>query len=49
MRYHDGLSHIYDVPDKDINEFERRRGICLRVAIAIKIIILAAMIYFFWL
>lgn len=45
MRYIDGLGHEYDVPESCIAEFERRRGVLLRIAIVIKFVILAALIW----
>ena len=49
MQYLDGLGHIYDVPVECVDEFERRRGMCLKLAVVIKLLILTAIIYFFWL
>ena len=46
MRYQDGLGYAYDVPDCDVEEFERRRGICLKIAIAGQLLILGALMYF---
>jgi hypothetical protein len=47
--YRDGLGHVYEVPDDAIAEFERRRGVLLRIAIGIKLLILCGLLYMAWL
>jgi hypothetical protein len=44
--YCDGLGHEYKVPESVMPEFERRRGICLRIAVFIEILILVALMAF---
>jgi hypothetical protein len=48
MKYRDGLGHIYDIPDDAVPEFERRRGVLLRIAIFIKLVILAGLLALSW-
>ncbi len=48
FRYTDALGHHYDVPDHLLPEFERRRGILLRIAIVGQSIMLAAILAFAW-
>ena len=48
MKYIDGLGYEYDVPEHCIEEFERRRGIILKIAIVGKIILLAGLIVFMY-
>jgi len=47
-RYTDALGGHYDVPEHLLGEFERQRGVLLRIAITVKIIALAAVLGFAW-
>ncbi len=48
MEYRDGLGHIHKVPDHAVPEFERRRGVLLRIAIVIKVVIIAGLLALSW-
>jgi hypothetical protein len=47
-RFTDLLGYTYDVREDQLAEFERRRGILLRIAIAGKLVLLAAILLFAW-
>ena len=47
-QYKDGLGHVYNVPDDKVEEFERRRGVLLRIKIAIQLILLGGLIALGW-
>lgn len=42
----DALGYEYDVPDEHLKEFERRRGVLLRIAIFVELLIIAGLIWF---
>lgn len=46
MKYRDRLGYEYDVPVHHVVEFERRRGILLRIAIVGQTILLVAILYY---
>jgi hypothetical protein len=48
-QYKDSLGHIYNVPDDKVEEFERRREVCLKIAVAGQLLILAGLIALNWL
>lgn len=45
MKYRDMLGASYEVSSQNVDEFERRRGILLRIAIGLKVLIIAGLIY----
>lgn len=45
-RYQDGMGHVYSVTPDQIEAFEARRGVLLRLAILIKLLILAILLYY---
>lgn len=47
-RYRDWLGKTYEVSDEQAERFERRRGVCLKIEVIIKIILLAVLLYLFW-
>jgi len=47
-RYTDVMGHHYDVPEHLLAEFERRRGILLRIAIIGQSVLLTAILDFAW-
>ena len=44
MQFIDGLGFEYQVSSEDLEEFEHRRGICLIIAIAIKVAVVCALV-----
>lgn len=48
MQFKDGFGYTYDVQPHQLEKFERRRGILLRIAIVIKILIIIGLIALFW-
>ncbi len=44
MKYMDGMGHVYNVPKEQLAEFERRRGVLLRISIVVQIMIILAII-----
>jgi hypothetical protein len=47
-QYRDAFGYCYNVPEDLIEEFERRRGILLRIAIVGQVLLLAAIMAFAW-
>ena len=47
-RFKDALGHVYEVPEAHLAEFERRRGILLRIAIVGQVLLLGAILWFAW-
>ena len=45
-KYRDAFGHVYEVPEDLVREFERRRGILLRIAIVGQAILLAVILYY---
>ena len=45
-KYRDHFGHVYNVPENCVAEFERRRGILLRIAIVGQLVLLAAVLTF---
>lgn len=46
--YRDGLGHEYNVPDENVEEFERRRTILLCIKIALQLLVLAGLLWLSW-
>ena len=48
LEYVDGLGYKYTVAPHQIEEFERRRGVLLRIAIFLKLVILMVILIWAW-
>lgn len=43
--YRDSLGFTYEVSKENVEEFERRRGVLLKVAIVVKLVMLVGILY----